>query len=99
MTACVRQVASLQGYLLRNKTRPRECVDEVAAWCVLVHVAPALPVLPAAAHSDLHAHARPVCCVSFSPRRVVSEREMREKLKKEKEEVICQSPRVCLHAR
>ena len=28
------QVASLQGYLLRNKTRPRECVDEVAAWCV-----------------------------------------------------------------
>ncbi|KAI0693396.1 P-loop containing nucleoside triphosphate hydrolase protein [Cerioporus squamosus] len=27
-------VASLQGYLLRNKTRPRECVDEVAAWCV-----------------------------------------------------------------
>ncbi|RPD57296.1 P-loop containing nucleoside triphosphate hydrolase protein [Lentinus tigrinus ALCF2SS1-6] len=25
-------VASLQGYLLRNKTRPRECVDEVAAW-------------------------------------------------------------------
>ncbi|KAI0794728.1 hypothetical protein C8Q74DRAFT_1366128 [Fomes fomentarius] len=42
-------VASLQGYLLRNKTRPRECVDEVAAW-------------------------------------VISEREMREKLKKEKEE-------------
>ncbi|KAI0326269.1 P-loop containing nucleoside triphosphate hydrolase protein [Cubamyces sp. BRFM 1775] len=42
-------VAALQGYLLRNKTRPRECVDEVAAW-------------------------------------VVSEREMREKLKKEKEE-------------
>ncbi|KAI0737312.1 P-loop containing nucleoside triphosphate hydrolase protein [Daedaleopsis nitida] len=42
-------VASLQGYLLRNKTRPRECVDEVAAW-------------------------------------VVSEREMREKMKKEKEE-------------
>ncbi|KAI0765614.1 P-loop containing nucleoside triphosphate hydrolase protein [Trametes elegans] len=43
-------VAALQGYLLRNKTRPRECVDEVAAW-------------------------------------VVSEREMRAKLKKEKEEV------------
>ncbi|PIL30280.1 transporter [Ganoderma sinense ZZ0214-1] len=42
-------VAALQGYLLRNKTRPRECVEEVAAW-------------------------------------VVSEREMREKLKKEKEE-------------
>ncbi|OSD04934.1 P-loop containing nucleoside triphosphate hydrolase protein [Trametes coccinea BRFM310] len=42
-------VAALQGYLLRNKTRPRECVDEVAAW-------------------------------------VISEREMREKLKKEKEE-------------
>ncbi|KAL1938219.1 hypothetical protein VTO73DRAFT_11863 [Trametes versicolor] len=42
-------VAALQGYLLRNKTRPRECVDEVPAW-------------------------------------VISEREMREKLKKEKEE-------------
>ena len=27
-------VASLQGYLLKNKTRPRECVDEVAEWCV-----------------------------------------------------------------
>jgi len=26
------QVASLQGYLLRNKVRPRECVDEVAEW-------------------------------------------------------------------
>jgi mitochondrial chaperone BCS1 len=26
------QVASLQGYLLKNKTRPRECVDEVGAW-------------------------------------------------------------------
>ncbi|KAH6915674.1 P-loop containing nucleoside triphosphate hydrolase protein [Coprinopsis sp. MPI-PUGE-AT-0042] len=25
-------VASLQGYLLKNKTRPRECVDEVGAW-------------------------------------------------------------------
>lgn len=25
-------VASLQGYLLKNKTRPRECVDEVAEW-------------------------------------------------------------------
>ncbi|OCH89770.1 P-loop containing nucleoside triphosphate hydrolase protein [Obba rivulosa] len=43
-------VAALQGYLLKNKTRPRECVDEVAAW-------------------------------------VISEREMRAKLKKEKEEV------------
>ncbi|KAF9256975.1 P-loop containing nucleoside triphosphate hydrolase protein [Marasmius fiardii PR-910] len=42
-------VASLQGYLLKNKTRPRESVDEVAAW-------------------------------------VVSERETREKLKKEKAE-------------
>ncbi|KAL0954067.1 hypothetical protein HGRIS_005218 [Hohenbuehelia grisea] len=42
-------VASLQGYLLKNKTRPRECVDEVAAW-------------------------------------VVTERETREKLKKEKAE-------------
>ncbi|QRV88583.1 mitochondrial chaperone BCS1 [Ceratobasidium sp. AG-Ba] len=27
-------VASLQGYLLKNKTRPRECVEEVAAWIV-----------------------------------------------------------------
>ena len=26
------QVASLQGYLLRNKTRPRECVEEVGEW-------------------------------------------------------------------
>ncbi|KAK7022891.1 hypothetical protein VNI00_016878 [Paramarasmius palmivorus] len=42
-------VAALQGYLLKNKTRPRECVDEVAEW-------------------------------------VISEREMREKLKKEKAE-------------
>ncbi|KAF7317765.1 putative mitochondrial chaperone BCS1-B [Mycena kentingensis (nom. inval.)] len=42
-------VAALQGYLLKNKTRPRECVDEVAAW-------------------------------------VISERELREKLKKEKAE-------------
>ncbi|KAI5120959.1 hypothetical protein M0805_001663 [Coniferiporia weirii] len=25
-------VASLQGYLLRNKTRPRECVEEVEEW-------------------------------------------------------------------
>ncbi len=25
-------VASLQGYLLKNKTRPRECVDEVTEW-------------------------------------------------------------------
>ncbi|CAK5267500.1 unnamed protein product [Mycena citricolor] len=42
-------VAGLQGYLLKNKTRPRECVDEVAEW-------------------------------------VISERETREKLKKEKAE-------------
>ncbi|KAI0924341.1 hypothetical protein AcW1_006482 [Taiwanofungus camphoratus] len=27
-------VAALQGYLLKNKTRPRECVDEVADWVV-----------------------------------------------------------------
>ncbi|PCH36454.1 nucleoside triphosphate hydrolase protein [Wolfiporia cocos MD-104 SS10] len=27
-------VAALQGYLLRNKTRPRECVDEVGAWVI-----------------------------------------------------------------
>ncbi|KAK1226332.1 hypothetical protein PQX77_010696 [Marasmius sp. AFHP31] len=25
-------VAALQGYLLKNKTRPRECVNEVAEW-------------------------------------------------------------------
>jgi len=42
-------VAALQGYLLKNKLRPRECVDEVAEW-------------------------------------VIQEREMREKLKKEKAE-------------
>ena len=30
------QVASLQGYLLRNKTRPRECVEEVPEWCEAV---------------------------------------------------------------
>ncbi|KAI0758586.1 P-loop containing nucleoside triphosphate hydrolase protein [Irpex lacteus] len=27
-------VASLQGYLLRNKTRPRECVEEATSWVV-----------------------------------------------------------------
>ncbi|KAF8585402.1 P-loop containing nucleoside triphosphate hydrolase protein [Ramaria rubella] len=27
-------VASLQGYLLKNKTRPRECVDEVPQWII-----------------------------------------------------------------
>jgi mitochondrial chaperone BCS1 len=43
-------VASLQGYLLKNKTRPRESVDEVEAW-------------------------------------IVSERETRAKIKKEKEDV------------
>ena len=42
-------MASLQGYLLKNKTRPRECVDEVADW-------------------------------------IIKEREMKAKLKKEKEE-------------
>jgi chaperone BCS1 len=26
------QVAALQGYLLRNKTRPKEAVEEVAEW-------------------------------------------------------------------
>ena len=30
----VAQVAALQGYLLKNKTRPRECVDEVDEWSV-----------------------------------------------------------------
>ncbi|KAG1789969.1 uncharacterized protein HD556DRAFT_1394646, partial [Suillus plorans] len=28
------QVAALQGYLLKNKVRPRECVDEVAQWII-----------------------------------------------------------------
>jgi chaperone BCS1 len=27
-------VAGLQGFLLKNKARPRECVEEVAAWVV-----------------------------------------------------------------
>ncbi|PPR01558.1 hypothetical protein CVT24_005884 [Panaeolus cyanescens] len=27
-------VAGLQGYLLKNKTRPRECVDEVGKWVI-----------------------------------------------------------------
>lgn len=27
-------VAALQGYLLKNKVRPRECVDEVAQWVI-----------------------------------------------------------------
>jgi len=27
-------VASLQGYLLRNKTKPRECVEEVDEWVI-----------------------------------------------------------------
>ncbi|KAJ7281991.1 hypothetical protein C8J57DRAFT_1448584 [Mycena rebaudengoi] len=27
-------VAGLQGYLLKNKTRPRECVDEVEEWII-----------------------------------------------------------------
>ena len=27
-------VAGLQGFLLKNKSRPRECVDEVAAWVI-----------------------------------------------------------------
>jgi chaperone BCS1 len=30
------QVASLQEYLLKNNTRPRECVEEVAKWCEAV---------------------------------------------------------------
>lgn len=27
-------MAGLQGYLLKNKTRPRECVDEVGEWII-----------------------------------------------------------------
>jgi len=48
------QVAGLQGYLLKNKTRPRECVEEVHEW-------------------------------------IIQERETREKLKKEKAEVVTHS--------
>jgi len=33
LIACF-QVAGLQGYLLKNKTRPRECVDEVGQWVI-----------------------------------------------------------------
>lgn len=29
------KVAALQGYLLKNKVRPRECVDEVGDWLVV----------------------------------------------------------------
>ncbi|PFH50949.1 hypothetical protein AMATHDRAFT_85429 [Amanita thiersii Skay4041] len=50
-------VASLQGYLLKNKTRPRECVNEVAEW-------------------------------------IQQERELREKLKKEKEKAEVTLPRL-----
>lgn len=27
-------MAALQGYLLKNKTRPRECVDEITTWVI-----------------------------------------------------------------
>ena len=60
--------------MLRNKTRPRECVAEVAAWCVSVSHA-LFNRRHDSRETDLHVN------------RVVSEREMREKLKKEKEEV------------
>ena len=41
------QVAALQGYLLRNKTRPKEAVDEVAEWRVLELIPPVVePDLP-----------------------------------------------------
>ena len=33
----VLQVASLEGYLLKYKTRPQECVEEVTAWCGAVN--------------------------------------------------------------
>ena len=52
-------VAALQGYLLKNKTRPRECVKEVAEW-------------------------------------IVQERETKEKIKKEKEEVSLGTPLCCM---
>lgn len=48
-------VAALQGFLLKNKARPRECVKEVAEW-------------------------------------IVQERETKEKIKKEKEEVSFDIP-------
>jgi chaperone BCS1 len=32
------QVASLEGYLLKNKRRPRECVTEVTTWCGAVQL-------------------------------------------------------------
>ena len=32
------QVASLEGYLLKNKRRPRECVQEVTKWCGAVQL-------------------------------------------------------------
>ena len=51
-------VAALQGFLLKNKARPRDCVKEVAEW-------------------------------------TVQERETKEKLKKEKEEVSLGSPDRC----
>jgi chaperone BCS1 len=51
-------VAALQGYLLKNKARPRECVKEVAEW-------------------------------------IVQERETKEKIKKEKEEVSLGIPNRC----
>lgn len=59
-------MAALQGYLLKNKVRPRECVDEVGDWSVDTE------------------HARNV---ADPVRRIVQERETREKLKKEKAEV------------
>ena len=52
-------VAALQGYLLKNKARPRECVKEVAEW-------------------------------------IVQERETKEKIKKEKEEVSLGIPTRCM---
>ena len=51
-------VAALQGYLLKNKARPRECVKEVAEW-------------------------------------IVQERETKEKIKKEKDEVSRGIPDRC----
>jgi len=31
------QLASIQGYLLKNRRRPRECVEEVTEWCGTVN--------------------------------------------------------------
>ena len=65
------QVASLQGYLLKNKTRPRECVEDVTEWCEAVM----LVWLFRRELTFLRLH------------RVIQEREARARIKREKEGV------------